>query len=279
MSSPSVQPVLALLAHPLGGNPTQYMVEKAFAHHQLDWRYLSLEVTPDDLGDAVRGLKALGFRGGNCARPHRQHVAKYLDRVGRTAELAGAVNCILTEEGKLVGENTEGQALVAALKLRTDPAGKRIVLLGSGELARAIAVELAAAKAAEIAVLTRQEEPGRQLVELLEGQLDVPSSLVLWDDFYQLSPETDVLVNASTDMSDTDKPLPLEFDELSAVVADVTSNFPNTWLLSEARNRGCETIDGLETLVGQAVINLKLWTGVDADATVMYEAVEEFLEL
>ena len=71
MSSSAVQPLLALLACPVGGNPTQYMVEKAVAHHDLDWRYLTFEVSPEDLGDAVRGLRALGFRGAHCAPPHR----------------------------------------------------------------------------------------------------------------------------------------------------------------------------------------------------------------
>ncbi len=69
MSSPAVQPLLCLLAYPVGGNPTQYLVERVFAHHDLDWRYLTFEVRPEDLGDAVRGLRALGFRGGHCAGP------------------------------------------------------------------------------------------------------------------------------------------------------------------------------------------------------------------
>jgi shikimate dehydrogenase len=62
-------------------------------------------------------------------------------------------------------------------------------------------------------------------------------------------------------------------------VADVTADPPRTHLIREAEDRGCDTIDGLEVFVGQAVINFKLWTGVDADPVVMNEAVEEFLEI
>ena len=85
MSSAAVQPLLALLACPVGGNPTQYMIEKAVAHHDLDWRYLTFEVGPDELGDAVRGLRALGFRGAHCAAPHKQAVVPLLDRTTDTA--------------------------------------------------------------------------------------------------------------------------------------------------------------------------------------------------
>ena len=61
MSSPAVQPIVALLSDPVGGNPTQYMIEKAFTHHELDWRYLTFQVSPERLGDAVRGMRAMGF--------------------------------------------------------------------------------------------------------------------------------------------------------------------------------------------------------------------------
>ena len=78
MSSPAVQPLLALLASHVGGNPTQYMFEQAFAHHDLDWRYLTFEIAPENLGDAVRGLRAWVFVAGS-ADPHKQAVIPLLD--------------------------------------------------------------------------------------------------------------------------------------------------------------------------------------------------------
>lgn len=282
MSSSSVQPVLALLGHRLGGNPTQYMIEKALGHHGLDWRYLSFEVAPEDLEAAVRGMRAMGFHGGNCARPHKAVVLEHLDRADRTAELVGAANCILREDGQLVGYNTEGKAVVDAIRRRTDPAGKRIVILGAGSIARAIGVELALAHTGEIIIVSRSEEPGRRLVELLEGPLEVPASLVLWDEPYELSAETDMVINAtSVGTGDEDAQLPLVLDELpqEAVLADVTFNPPRTRLVCQAEAHGATTIDGLEMLLGQMAINFKLWTGVDAELAAMRDAVEEFLEL
>ena len=145
MPSPSVQPILAMLAHPVDANPAQYMIEKAFGYHDLDWRYLTLEVAPEHLADAVRGMRAMGFRGGNAAQPHQQTISALLDRTSETAALIGAVNLILREDDQLVGENTEGRGLVESLRGLTDPAGKRFLLLGAGQMAWSAAVELAVA--------------------------------------------------------------------------------------------------------------------------------------
>ena len=127
--SPAVQPLLALLACPVGGNPFQYMIEKAFAHHDLDWRCVTFEVGPPDLEDAVRGLRAMGFRGACCAAPHQQAIAGLLDRITDTARAIGAVNCVFREEHTLLGENTDGKGIVRAVAREIDPAGKRVVLL------------------------------------------------------------------------------------------------------------------------------------------------------
>ena len=282
MTDLSLQPILALLGHPVAGNPTQYMIEKALAHHGLDWRYLSLDVAPEDLGDAVRGMRAMGFHGGNCADPHKQAVLPLLDRAGPVAEMAGVVNCIVREQDELVGENTEGKALLEALRRRTDPAGKRFVLLGAGQVARAIGVELALAGAEQITVLSRNEPAGRELVELLCDNLEIAASLVAWQGDYELPPETEVLVHAtSIGQGDPEARVPIVPDSLAPpmIVADVTLDPPHTWLMHEASGRGCTTLDGLEMFVTQAAVNFRLWTGVEPDPTVLREAVEEFLEL
>src|SRR5688500_15697163 len=127
-----LQQICACLGQPVAGNPTQYMMERAFAHQGLDWRYLTLEVLPEHLGDAVRGLRALGFRGGNITKPHKCEVIQYLDGTSEAAGLMGAVNCIDRDGEKLIGENTDGKGFVQSLRGVTDPAGKRIVILGAG---------------------------------------------------------------------------------------------------------------------------------------------------
>lgn len=281
-NSPSVQPILVLLGQPIAGNPAQFMMERAFARHEMDWRYLSVEVSPEDLGDAVRGIRAMGFRGGNCADPHKAAILPLLDRTGDVARHTGAVNCLLRHGHELIGENTEGRGLMESLRRRVDPAGKRIVLLGAGRMARAIGVELALAKAAEIVVVNRTESRGRALVDLLQGPLGATASLVVWDDEYPVSSDTDALVCAlGSSPEGDDEPLPLSLHHLSprATVADVAYNPPHAWLLREASERGAATIEGIEVFVERTSVDFRLWTGVDPDPLVMREAVEEFLEL
>ncbi len=278
----SVQPILVLLGHPIAGNPTQFMMERAFARHEMDWRYLSVEVLPEDLGDAVRGIRAMGFRGGHCADPHKEAILPLLDRLGEVARHTGAVNLLIREGRDLVGDNTEGRGLIESLRRRVDPAGKRVVLLGAGRRARAVGVELALARPAEIVVLHRDEAEGRALVELLQGPLGANASLAVWDGEYPIGPDADAVISAlDLPPTDLDQPLPLDLGRLSprATVADVSMDPPRTWLLGEAAERGAATIDGLEIFIQQSSIDFRLWTGLDPDVEAMRDAVEEFLEL
>jgi shikimate dehydrogenase len=312
MSSPAVQPLLALLASHVGGNPTQYMFERAFAHHDLDWRYLTFEIEPESLGDAVRGLRALGFRGAHCADPYKQAVLPCLDRTTETAALVGSVNLIFREdpgrglkcnnlphsketvhdsprdvENALVGENTEGKGVLQTIRAATDPAGKRVVLLGAGRVARAVAIELAAAGVAGITVVNRTESRAGEIVALLAGKSETPVSAVPWQGDYAVPPETDILIHAIGLSSELGKrrdagevAIPVLLDSLrpELLVADVVVE-PRTWLLDEAAQRGCKTVDGLTMFIEQVAIGFQLWTGVDADRQVLHDAVEEFLEL
>jgi len=282
VSTASLQPILALISQSAARNPSQYMFEKAFARHELDWRYLSLEIEPENLADAVRGIKAMGFHGGNCTYPHQRAICEHLDSLTRVAELTGVANCIVRREDQLVGENTEGRAFLEVLRRSVDPAGKRIVLLGVGEIARAIGLELALAGAAEIVVVANDEPAANELVELISGNSETSASFVAWGETYVVPTETDVLVNAvSPQTDDPDEPLPLDLGEVAEglCVADVRADPPDTWLIQEAQQRGAIAVDGLEMYIQQAVIDLKLWTNVDADPAVIRDAVEEFLEL
>ena len=282
MSSPAVQPIVALLAYPVAANPMQYMIEKAFARHDLDWRFLTLEVSPDDLGDAVRGLRAMGFRGGMAAEPHKRAILPLLGKTTDSAALIGTVNLILREDHILVGENTEGKGLVESVRRWLNPAGRRFFVVGAGQAGRAAAVELAAAGAAEIRVMNRTPDKADALVALLTEKFPaVAASAVAWADHVPVPPDADVLVNAtSMSAGDPAARLPLALDSLrrELLVADLTISPPGTRLLRDAAARGCTTLDGLAVLVEQVAVALRLWIGQDPDRQVMREAIEEFLE-
>src|SRR5437016_5887376 len=122
------QELTACFGQPVAENPTQAMIEAAYRHHGLDWRYLTIEVAPAGLADAVRGARAMGFAGFNCTIPHKVAVIPHLDGVGESASLMGAVNCVVRRGQQLIGENTDGKGFVSSLKELADPAGKRVVL-------------------------------------------------------------------------------------------------------------------------------------------------------
>jgi shikimate dehydrogenase len=280
VSSSAAQPLLALLAHPVGGNPTQYMLEKAFAHHDLDWRYLTFEVAPENLGDAMRGLRALGFHGGHCAEPHKQAVLPLLDRITDTAASIGAVNLICRDGDALVGDNIEGKCVLNTIRRTLDPTGKRFVILGAGRVARAVALELAAAGAAGLTVVNRSEAHAADLVAMLAGKSELPIATVIWQGEYAVPPDAEILIRATTKNSG-DARLPLAINSLrpELLVADVTPGLLQTPLLGEAAERGCTTVNGLAIFIEQVAASFQLWTGVDPNREVLCEAIEEFLEL
>jgi shikimate dehydrogenase len=274
--------LVCLFGQPVAENPTQHMMEAAFRHHDLDWRYVQFEVDPAHLGDAVKGLRAMGLRGGNCTIPHKIAVIAHLDKLGESAAVMGAVNCIVRRGDKLVGENTDGKGFVASLRELTDPTGKNAVILGAGGAARAIAVELALAGCPQITIVNRSPERGQQLAKLLRDQVRVSAEFVAWRGDYPVPTDTDLLVNATSIglFPDVEARIPLSMDTVTSdmLVADVIPNPPRTRLVRDAEAKGCKTIDGLAMLVAQGVIGFKYWTGVDADPEVMTKALREVFE-
>lgn len=282
MSSAPLQEVVCCLGQPVAGNPTQYMMEKAFAAAGLDWEYLTCEVSPERLADAIRGLRALSFKGANFTIPHKVAVIPLLDGLSPAAELMGAVNCVNRVGEKLIGENTDGKGFFQSLRELGDPAGQRVVVLGAGGAARAIAVELALGGVASITVVNRDATRGQSLVDLLRQRTKATAEFVALSGDYVIPPEASIFINAtSIGLGDATAKVPIAADSLrpDLIVADVIFNPPQTWLIRTAADRGCKTLDGLGMLVNQAVISFRIWTGREPDAVVMRDALEEFLEI
>jgi shikimate dehydrogenase len=276
------QELVGLFGRPVAENPTQAMVEAAFRDLGLDWRYLTLEVAPEALGDAVRGARAFGFRGFHCTIPHKVSVIEHLDRITETAASIGAVNCVVRADAELVGENTDGKGFLRALRKRFDPADASVVLLGAGGAARAIAVELLLAGARRLVVVNRSESRGRELADRLRTL--APASeieLAAWQGEYSVPTGIDLVVNATSIglYPDVDARVPVELSSVasSTIVADVVPNPSQTRLLREAAAAGCPTIDGLEMLVEQGALSVAYWTGSEPDTAVMQAALADAL--
>lgn len=273
------QELTAAFGQPISENPTQVMVEAAYRHHNLDWRYLTIEVAPDGLADAVAGARAMGFAGFNCTIPHKVEVIEHLDGLGESASLMGAVNCVVRRDEKLIGENTDGKGFVESLRELTDPEGKSVVMFGAGGAARAIGVEVALAGATKITVVNRSVERGEELTKLLNDKVPAEADFAHWQGTFNIPESTDVVINATSIglFPDVDARVDFNPDSLTPdmVVADVIPNPPLTNLVKDARAKGCKVIDGLGMLVNQGVIGIRYWTGVDPDPAVMRAALEE----
>jgi shikimate dehydrogenase len=266
-------------AMPAAENPTVAMIEAAYRHHGLDARYINCEVAPERLGDAVRGARAMGWAGFNCSIPHKVAVLEHLDAVADSAAIIGAVNCVVARDGRWIGENTDGQGFVMALRTVTDPVGASIVVFGAGGAARAIAVESALAGAASITIVNRDRRRGSELAALVEDRTPASADYVAWDRTYAVPEDADIAVNATSIglFPHVDDRLDLDPDTLrpSTVIADVIPNPPRTPLIRAAEGRGATVLDGLGMLVNQGVLSIRHWTGVDADASVMRRTVED----
>jgi shikimate dehydrogenase len=224
----------------------------------------------------------MGFRGGNFTIPHKVAVIPLLDGLSESASLMGAVNCVNRQDDRLIGENTDGKGFVQSLRDLTDPQGKRITILGAGGAARAIAVELCLARAAHLTIVNRSEQRALPLVELIRDRVKTPCEFVPLHGEATIPVDTDVFINAtSIGLGDAQARVPIVASTLrpGLIVADVIFNPAQTRLLKEARDHGCQTLDGLGMLVNQAVIGFRIWTGRDPDSAVMREALEEFLAI
>jgi shikimate dehydrogenase len=270
--------LVGVFGHPVAENPTVVMQEAGFQALQLNWRYLTIEVLPEDLKAAMRGMRAFNMRGINLTIPHKVEVLKYLDEVKPDAALMGAVNTVVRVGDRLVGENTDGKGFMQALTQDTkvNPKGKKVLVLGAGGAARSITVELALAGAQQITIVNRSLERGKGLTDLLNSKTPAKASFAAWQGRYAIPDDMDILVNATSiglpPLSDEKPEIDYTTIHPGMVVCDVIPA-PTTPFLKEAQERGAMAVDGLGMLVYQGAIAFKLWTGRDAPVEAMYQAL------
>ena len=228
---------------PIDENPTGVVEEAAFAAKGLNYRYLTVKVNDGDLEAAMNGVRAFNMRGINLTIPHKVKVLQYLDELSEAAELIGAVNMVVNNDGKLWGENTDGKGYLKSLtEAGVSLKGKNITILGAGGAARAISVECALAGAAHITVANIIREQGEELVDLLNRKTNTKADFVFWDHPLNVDPATDILSNATSVglYPHVDQKPNINYDTVTShmVVTDVIFNDPNSLFLQEAKKRG-----------------------------------------
>ena len=277
--------LVGVFGHPVAENPGVIIQDAAFRAMGLErWRYLTLDIEPDGLADAIRALRVFKMRGVNCTIPHKIAVMAYLDEISPSAQLIGAVNTIVNTDGHLFGDNTDGKGFMRSLAANgVEARGKRVVVLGAGGAARAICVELALAGAAEISIVHRQTSQalGDALVKILRQNTQTAAHCVQWTGEYAVPAGTGIIVNATPvglypDVEALPK-LALDSITQDMFVQDIIPNPTETSLVREMRRRGIPCATGAGMLIEQAALNIEMWTGRKPDKTVMYKALEEAL--
>jgi shikimate dehydrogenase len=273
--------LVGVFGHPVAENPTIVMLEAAFKELNIPWRYLTIEVLPQDLKEAISGMRAMQMKGINLTIPHKIEVMQYLDSIAEDASLIGAVNTVRREKDRLIGENTDGKGFLESLKkdAKVNPKGRNFLILGAGGAARAISVELALAGAKQISIANRTASKGQALVKHLKDHTGTHAEFISWDGSISIPDTTDILVNATSIglFPDVNEKPELNYDSIrkDMVVCDVIPNPPLTAFLYEASKRGAKTLDGLGMLVYQGAIGFKMWTGLEAPLSVMKDALSK----
>ena len=277
--------LVGVIGQPVAENPGVVIQEAAFKAMGLErWRFLTLDVDKDKLGDAIKGLKAFKMRGINCTIPHKIAVMQYLDEITQSAKLIGAVNTIVNDNGRLFGENTDGKGFMISLSSNgVDVNGKKVVVFGAGGAARAICVELGLAGASEITIVNRKQDRnlGDVLVSILRENTRAEVRYFDWESTYSIPAGTNIVVNATSvglypDVNDIPD---INLDSITPdmFVQDVIPNPTETALIKEMRRRGIPCATGAGMLINQAALNIEMWTGRKPDKDVMYKALEEAL--
>lgn len=265
-----------VIGDPIRHSRSPIMLGSAFRESGVNGAYAAFHVTPDRLGDAIRGIRALGFRGLNVTIPHKIEVMAYLDEIDESAGAIGAVNTIVSVDGRLVGYNTDGIGYVRSLKEEAEPdlAGKKIIVLGAGGAARGIVWALLRERPAELWVANRTEARAAELAGAFEsgGRLKA----LPWDSLREACGEADVVINTtSVGMAPNVGAVPVDPAWLrpGAVASDLIYNPLKTAFLEGAEARGCRIHGGLGMFVYQGAYAFEYWTGRTAPAQAMREAV------
>lgn len=277
---PPQKQMTGMLGHPVAENPIDRMFDAVYAHYGLHWQFWKCDVASNDLGAAIAGTRALGFRGYGITVPYKISAIPFLDDIDEDAAAIGAANWVTNENGRLIGHNNDGKGVVKAINKVTPIAGKRVAMLGAGGAGRAMAVELGWAGATHLTVITRREDQGYEVADLVRRAAGIPTTWARWDGVVRVPDGTGILMNAThLGCAPNREQVPLDWKSLSAstTVVDVITNPRITPFLKTARDLGCPIVDGVEMLVQLAMQLFETWTGISPDEGVFQRAVAEAL--
>ncbi|MGL4653933.1 shikimate dehydrogenase [Cetobacterium sp.] len=277
--------LIGLIAYPIRHSSSPAMHNEAFAKLGLDYAYLAFEVGNEELEATIKGFRAMDVRGCNVSMPNKTVVHKYLDKISPAAELCGAVNTVVNDNGVLTGHITDGIGCMSGLRdAGVDTVGKKITIVGAGGAATAIQVQAALDGVAEISIFNKKDkffENAEKTVIKLREKTNCIVNLYDLDDLDRLKEEVAssmLLINA-TGMGM--KPLEgmtfipdKSYLRPELIVLDIVYSPRETALLKLAKEAGCRTLNGLGMMLFQGAAAFELWTGKEMPIEHMKEVLD-----
>jgi shikimate dehydrogenase len=277
MTSPALQEIVALLGCPAAGNPAQYLFERAIEAAGIDWRFVTFDVDPARIGEAIAGVSALGLRGCILAGPLQEAAAAFMATMTPSATFSGGVSLVDRQPEGLVGHMTDGRGVVESLRSHIDPASTHVLILGGGPVARATALELALARCPGIVVCDSQTDRAEATVAAINGLDDAAATMLPWQPTLEIPAAVGIIVSVLA-ADGSESPPGLIGLRGDLVVADLPLVPQPSPLIALAAAAGACTIDGLEIHAEKMAIDFQAWTGTKPDTDMLREALDEFLD-
>ncbi|WHY90597.1 shikimate dehydrogenase [Neobacillus cucumis] len=267
--------LFAVLGDPIGHSMSPVMHNDLFSFYNIDADYLPFQVKPENLGDAVKGLKAIGAGGFNVTIPHKSTIIPFLDEVDELALQIGAVNTVVNENGKFIGYNTDGLGFLKGLADDgLSITESKVLIIGAGGAARGIYFTIAKSGPKTVDIANRTVEKAAKLVE--ECPFQIPSKAISLTEAAEKMGEYDLIIQTTmSGMSPNldEQPVSMENIQDQALVCDIIYNPLETKLLREAKQKGARIQIGIEMFVYQGALAFEKWTGIFPDAKRMRENV------
>jgi len=278
--------LLAIIGYPIGHSISPAIYNATLPAMGIDARYEAWSTPPDEVAAAIEKLRLPRLLGMNVTVPHKSAVIPFLDAVNPMAARIGAVNCIVKEDGRLVGHNTDRYGFLRSLReAGCEPAGLDVLLLGNGGAARAVAYGLLEAGIASLTVAGRSpERVGAFVASIRDAGDGVALASTGWTE-EELGPSArraGLIVNSTSvgmrhSETEGSSPLPAALIPAGAWCYDLVYTPAETRFLSDARDAGAWPIGGLEMLVYQAAESVRLWTGREPPIDIMRKAAQTAL--
>lgn len=285
--------VVALFGHPVKHSFSPLMQNSAFAHLGLNYIYVAFNILPGNLDPAINAVRVLNLKGVNITIPYKKEVLPLLDRLDGFAELTGAVNTIINQDGQLYGYNTDGPGFIRSLEVECafNVRNKNVMLVGAGGAAMAIGMQLALSGASSIGVVNRNQEKALTLANKIQSVAGVDVKILTWprerlpvldSELVNYFKNAELIVNCTPlgmhGISGQLPPLPYNLVSPGQLAYDLVYNPGKTRFMQKFIQGGAKAVNGLEMLLYQGALAFELWSGCKAPVEVMRSALLKVLK-